>query len=82
MELGYLFGTIVKMVALIAWIYGLLWGLGRKKLWQKALTLLLAFSVIQAVILAKEGGVALFSAFDQTLLYQAITMGMVAVGVF
>ena len=27
MELGYLFTTIVKMVALVAWIYGLLWGL-------------------------------------------------------
>ena len=80
MELGYLAGTIVKMVALIAWIYGLLWGLGRRQLWQKALTIALAFGVIQVVILAKVGGVALFSAFDQTLLYQAITMGMVALG--
>jgi branched-chain amino acid transport system permease protein len=80
MELGYLFGTIVKMVALIAWIYGILWGLARKKLWEKAATLVLGFAVIQAVILTKIGDFALFSAFDQGLLFQAITMTMVALG--
>jgi branched-chain amino acid transport system permease protein len=80
MELGYLFGTIVKMVALVAWIYGLLWGLARKKLWEKALTLVLAFAVIQGVILTKFGDFSLFSAFDQGLLFQAITMTMVCLG--
>ena len=81
MELGYLFGTIVKMVALIAWVYGLLWGLARKGLWKKALTLVLAFAVIQAVILIKAGGEnAIFSKFDQGLLFQAITMTVVALG--
>jgi branched-chain amino acid transport system permease protein len=81
MELGYLFGTIIKMVALIAWVYGLLWGLARKGLWKKALTLVLAFAVIQAVMLIKAGGEnAIFSKFDQGLLFQAITMTMVALG--
>jgi branched-chain amino acid transport system permease protein len=80
MELGYLLGTIVKMGALVAWIYGLLWGLGRDKKWQKGLTLVAAFAVIQVVILSRVGGLALFSAFDQGLLYQAITMTMVALG--
>jgi branched-chain amino acid transport system permease protein len=80
MELGYLASTIVKMVALVAWIYGLLWGLGRKKVWQKAATLVLAFAVIQAIIWTKIGDFALFSAFDQGLLFQAITMTMVALG--
>ncbi len=80
MELGYLFGTIVKMVALIAWIYGLLWGLARKRKWEKALTLVLAFAVIQGVILTKFGDFSLFSAFDQGLLFQAITMTMVCLG--
>src|SRR5208337_256101 len=80
MELGYLASTIVKMVALVAWIYGLLWGLGRKKVWQKAATLILAFAVIQAIIWTKIGDFALFSAFDQGLLFQAITMTMVALG--
>jgi branched-chain amino acid transport system permease protein len=80
MELGYLVGTIVKMVALIAWIYGLLWGLGRKKIWEKATTLILAFGVIQVAIQLNIGDVAIFSAFDQGLLFQAITMTMVALG--
>lgn len=80
MELGYLIGTIVKMFALVAWIYGLLWGLARKKMWQKAATLILAFAVIQAVILTQIGDFALFSAFDEGLLFQAITMTMVALG--
>ena len=68
------------MVALVAWIYGLLWGLGRKKVWQKAATLILAFGVIQGVIWINIGDFALFSAFDQGLLFQAITMTMVALG--
>ena len=80
MELGYLIGTIVKMGALLAWIYGLLWGLGRKKVWEKAATILLAFGVIQAAIMLKIGDVAIFGAFDQGLLFQAITMTMVALG--
>jgi branched-chain amino acid transport system permease protein len=80
MELGYLFSTIVKMVALIAWIYGLLWGLARKKLWEKAATIVLAFGVIQVAILLNFGDFALFSSFDQGLLFQAITMTMVALG--
>ncbi len=80
MELGYLFTTILKMVALVAWIYGLLWGLGRKEIWQKALTIVLAFGVIQAAFLIPIGDTMLFSVFDQGLLYQAVAMTMVALG--
>ena len=80
MELGYLFTTIVKMAALLAWIYGLLWGLNRKLLWQKALTVILAFGVVQTAFLLQFGDFAVFSAFDQGLLYQAVTMAMVALG--
>ncbi len=80
MQLGYLFSTILKMAALIAWIYGLMWGLKHKLLWQKALTVILAFAVIQAVFLIQFGDFALFSAFDQGLLFQAVSMAMVALG--
>jgi len=68
MELGYLFTTLLKMVLLVAWIYGLLWGLARKQIWQKALTILLAFGVIQFAFLLQFGDYAVFSAFDQGLL--------------
>ncbi|HYW83720.1 MAG TPA: branched-chain amino acid ABC transporter permease [Spirochaetia bacterium] len=80
MQLGYLFSTILKMAALIAWIYGLMWGLKHKLLWQKALTVILAFAVIQAAFLIQFGDFALFSAFDQGLLFQAVSMAMVALG--
>ena len=80
MEVKYLLLTIVKMVALLAWIYGLLWGLGRKPLWQKAITVLLAFGIVQAAFLTKIGETQVFSVFDQALLYQACTMAMVALG--
>ncbi|HET6485253.1 MAG TPA: branched-chain amino acid ABC transporter permease [Spirochaetia bacterium] len=79
MELGYLFTTIVKMAALLAWIFGLLWGLARKQLWQKALTLLLAFGIIQVAFLS-FGDFSLFTGFDEGLLFQAISMTMVALG--
>ena len=80
MELGYLFTTIVKMAALLAWIYGLMWGLNRKPFWQKALTVILAFGTVQTAFLLQFGDFAVFSAFDQGLLYQAVTMAMVALG--
>ena len=80
MEFGYLFTTILKMAALIAWIYGLLWGLARKETWQKALTVVLAFGVIQGAFLLPLGDTTLFSVFDQGLLYQAVSMTMVALG--
>jgi branched-chain amino acid transport system permease protein len=80
MELGYLFTTIVKMAALVAWIYGLLWGLKQKELWKKALTVVLAFGVIQGAFLLVFGDFAVFSSFDQGLLYQAVTMAMVCLG--
>jgi branched-chain amino acid transport system permease protein len=79
MELGYLVITVVKMAALLGWIYGLLWGLGRKPLWQKALTVALAFGSIQLAF-TRFGEFSLFSTFDQGLLFQAITMSMVALG--
>ena len=80
MELGYLFSTIIKMVALVAWIYGLLWGLARKQLWQKALTILLAFGSIQLAIWVQFGDFQIFSPFDEGLLFQAVSMAMVAMG--
>jgi branched-chain amino acid transport system permease protein len=80
MQLGYLFSTIIKMAALIAWIYGLMWGLKHKLLWQKALTVILAFAVVQAAFLIQFGEFEVFSAFDQGLLFQAVCMAMVALG--
>jgi branched-chain amino acid transport system permease protein len=80
MEIGYLFTTILKMAALIAYLFGFLWVLGRKALWQKILGVIVAFGIIQGVMYIKIGDVQVFSAFDQGLLFQSCTMCMVALG--
>jgi branched-chain amino acid transport system permease protein len=80
MELGYLFTTILKMGALIAYLFGFLWVLGRKQLWQKVLGIIVSFAVIQGVFFLKFGDYQVFSAFDQGLLFQSCTMAMVALG--
>ena len=80
MEVLQLLGTIVKMGAILAVIYGLLWALGRKQLWQKSLGVVAAFGVVQLAISLQFGDFQLLTDFDQGLLFQAITMAMVALG--
>jgi len=81
MELGNLLFTVAKIAVLIAYIYGLLWVLGRKKLWQRAGGTLLAFGVIQAALLIRFGeGFEILSAFDEGLLYQACGLAAVSIG--
>jgi branched-chain amino acid transport system permease protein len=79
MELSNVLITVAKMAALLAWIFGLLWGLARKPFWQKALTVALAFGTIQLALI-KFGDFALLSVFDRGLLFQAVTLAMVALG--
>ncbi len=80
MELGYLFSSILKMAALLGWIFGFLWFLGRKQLWQKILGVVLSFAVIQAALSLQFGDFRLFNDFDEGLLIQSVTMAMVALG--
>jgi len=81
MQVGNLILTIVKIVVLIAYIYGLLWVLGRKRMWQKLLGVLAAFGVVQVALLLRFGeSFQILNAFDQGLLYQACTLAMVSIG--
>jgi len=80
LNLGFLLISIVKIAALLAWLYGLLWGLGRDSLSAKCAAAVAAFGVIQLAISVAPGGVAIFSDFDSGLLFQACTMAMVALG--
>jgi branched-chain amino acid transport system permease protein len=79
MELGFLIGSIIKIAALMGWIYGLLWAMGHKKWWVKVLGVLAAFSVIQ-LGLTSIGGFQVLGDFDSALLFQACTMAMVSLG--
>ena len=80
MEYVNLFGMIVKMAFLVAWIYALLRVLDLKAWWQKLLGLLACFGVIQLLFSLQFGEFQIFSAFDQGLVYQAVTMAMIALG--
>ncbi|RPJ69470.1 MAG: branched-chain amino acid ABC transporter permease, partial [Desulfobacteraceae bacterium] len=79
-NVGFLLISAVKIAALVAWVYGLLWGLGRDSLSTRCVAVVAAFGVIQLAISVAPGGVQIFSDFDSGLLFQACTMAMVALG--
>ncbi len=75
MEFGDLFLSIFKIAAIIAYLYGLLWAMGRKQLWAKIVGIVVAFGIIQLALDFK-----ILNSFDSGLLFQACTMTMVALG--
>jgi branched-chain amino acid transport system permease protein len=79
MSIFYLVTSVLKIVALMAYLYGLLWVLGQKQLWVKIAGVIAAFGIVQLAI-TPIGGFRVFNDFDSGLLYQACTMAMVAMG--
>ena len=84
MELGFLFISIVKIGAILAYLYALLWVLGHKQWWVKAVGLIAAFGVVQLALSLKFGSgenpFQILNSFDQGLLFQACTITMVSLG--
>jgi branched-chain amino acid transport system permease protein len=80
MELGFLVGSIVKIGAILAYLYGLLWVLGHRLWWVKVVGIAAAFAVIQLGLTVVIGGSTLLNDFDSGLLFQAASMTMVALG--
>jgi branched-chain amino acid transport system permease protein len=80
MNVGFLIITVLKIAGLLAWVYGLLWGLGQRTWVAKLVTVVTAFGVIQLAISLPLGPVRIFSDFDSGLLFQACTMAMVSLG--
>jgi branched-chain amino acid transport system permease protein len=79
MDIFFLIGSLVKIVAVLAFVYGLLWVLGLKTWWLKGIGLVGLFGVVQ-LGLTDFGGFQLMNSFDLGLLFQAISMAMVALG--
>ena len=79
MQIGFLLGSIVKIVALLAYLYGLMWVLGHRNKFVKIAGVIVAFGVIQ-LALTDIGGFRLLNNFDEGLLYQACAISMVALG--
>jgi branched-chain amino acid transport system permease protein len=80
MDLGFLLITVLKIGAILGWLYGLLWGLGQPSPWVKVASGLAGFAVVQVAISVPFGGIVLFTDFDSGLMFQACAMAMVALG--
>lgn len=80
MDLFFLIASVVKIAALLGYLYGLLWALGHKNRWVKILGTVVAFGIIQLAISLNFNGFQILNDFDSSLLFQAITMAMVALG--
>ncbi len=80
MELGFLFGSLVKIAALLAYLFGLLKVLDYPSKWVKIAGVVVAFGVVQVALSLRFGNFQIFNDFDRGLLFQACSMTMVALG--
>lgn len=80
MEPGFLLGSIVKIVAVLGWLYGLLQVMAHASRWVKIAGIIAAFGIIQLAFTLRIGGQPVLNDFDAGLLFQACTMAMVALG--
>ncbi len=71
--------SVVKIIVVLAWVYLVLWSLGRKPLWAKLVGIAVSFGIIE-LALSDVGGLQIMNDFDRGLLFQACTMTMVALG--
>jgi len=80
MQIGDILATIIKIAALLAYIYGLLWVLGHTSKWVKLIGIVAAFGIIQLALSLNIGGFQIFTGLDRGLLFQASAMAMVVIG--
>jgi len=80
MQIGFLLGTIIKIAALMAWIYGLLWVLGQPSKRIKLIGIVATFGIMQLALSLKIGDFQILTGLDSGLLYQAAPMAMVVIG--
>jgi branched-chain amino acid transport system permease protein len=78
--LGSTLISIIKIAALLGYIYGLLWAIGHKKIWVKIVGVVVAFGIIQLALSLNFGGFQILDDFDSSLLFQSCIMAMVALG--
>jgi branched-chain amino acid transport system permease protein len=84
MQFGFLIISIFKIGAILAFFYGLMWALGQKQWWIKAVGLIAGFGIVQLALSLRfgpeENAFQIFNSFDQGLLFQACTIAMVSLG--
>ncbi len=81
-DLPNLILSIVKIGAVLAWVFFVLWALGQKPMWAKIVGIIAAWGIVQLALtpLPFAGGLQVMNEFDRGLLFQACGMTMVALG--
>ena len=78
---AFLVISILKIVGIVAWVYGVVRALGHPSRWVKLAGIVAAFGIVQiAISMPIGGGNTIFSDFDSGLLFQACAMAMVVLG--
>jgi branched-chain amino acid transport system permease protein len=72
--------SVVKIVAVLAWVYGLLRVMGHASKWVKVGGIIALFLIVQFAISVPLGDSPIMNDFDTGLLFQACTISMVALG--
>ncbi|MCL4505245.1 MAG: branched-chain amino acid ABC transporter permease [Chloroflexi bacterium] len=72
--------SIVKIAAVMAWVYGLLRVMGHASKWVKIGGIIALFAVVQLAISINVGDSPILNNFDTGLLFQACTITMVSLG--
>lgn len=80
LNLGFLVLSIVKISAILVYVYLLMVVLGHSSKWVKAAGVVAAFAVVQFALSFQSGNVRILNDFDRGLLFQAAAMTMCALG--
>ena len=79
-NIAFLAVSILKIVGIIAWIYGVVRALGHPSHWVKLAGIVGGFGIVQIALSVPIGGSPALSDFDSGLLFQACAMAMVSLG--
>jgi len=79
-NIAFLAVSILKIVGIIAWIYGVVRALGHPSRWVKLAGIVGGFGIVQIALSVPIGGSPALSDFDSGLLFQACAMAMVSLG--
>jgi branched-chain amino acid transport system permease protein len=80
MDIFFLVVSVVKIAAVLAWVYGLLRVMGHANKWVKIAGIIVLFGIVQLAISVPVGDSPILNDFDSGLLIQACTITMVALG--
>lgn len=80
MDFYFLVVSVVKIIAIMGFIYGMLWVLGHSSKWVKVVGIVAAFGIVQLALSLQFGDFKILTDYDRDLLFQACAMTMVALG--